>query len=135
MTYLLDTNAISDLVGEQPRLTARIAALPGADRVCTCSIVRGEILHGLMRLPAGKRRTSLETKVTTILEALTCEPISPATADAYAAVKLTRQQAGLPLDDNDCWIAAAAIQLGATLISRDTDFQQIDGLRVEDWSV
>lgn len=71
----------------------------------------------------------------TILDALRCEPISPLTADAYAAVKLTRQRSGLPLDDNDCWIAAVAIQLGATLISRDTDFRQIEELRVEDWSI
>ena len=44
-------------------------------------------------------------------------------------------QKGLPLDENDCWIAATALAAGATLVSRDTDFQQIDGLSVINWSI
>jgi len=39
------------------------------------------------------------------------------------------------LDENDLWIAATALALGATLVSRDADVQQIGGLRVEDWTV
>jgi predicted nucleic acid-binding protein len=38
-------------------------------------------------------------------------------------------------DTHDLWIAATALALGAVLISRDNDFQQIDGLTVEDWTV
>ena len=47
---------------------------------------------------------------------------------------MTRQRKGLVLDENDLWIAAAAREAGATLVTRDTDFQQIEGLQVEDWS-
>lgn len=42
----------------------------------------------------------------------------------------TRRQRGLILDENDLWIAATAIALDATLVSRDTDFSGIDGLLV-----
>lgn len=38
------------------------------------------------------------------------------------------------VDDNDLWIAAAALASGATVVSRDTDFQHVRGLMVEDWS-
>jgi predicted nucleic acid-binding protein len=40
----------------------------------------------------------------------------------------------LALDENDLWIAATARQSRATLVSRDSDFQRIDGLKVEDWT-
>jgi len=119
--YLLDTNAISDLVSENARLTARLAALSPADRVFTCTIVRGEVLYGLGRLPGGKRLTALEQKVTFIMASLPCEAIPPSAGSAYASVKITRQRIGLPLDENDCWIAATALALGATLVSRDSD--------------
>jgi predicted nucleic acid-binding protein len=38
------------------------------------------------------------------------------------------------LDENDLWIAATALALYATLISRDSDFHYIDGLKVENWT-
>jgi predicted nucleic acid-binding protein len=50
--------------------------------------------------------------------------------DLYAAVKLHRQQRGLSLDENDLSVAATALALGATLVSRDNDFESIDGLPV-----
>jgi tRNA(fMet)-specific endonuclease VapC len=49
-------------------------------------------------------------------------------------IKRTRQLKGLTLDENDLWIAATALALGATLISRDNDFQNLEGLKVENWS-
>jgi predicted nucleic acid-binding protein len=33
------------------------------------------------------------------------------------------------------WVAAACLQMNAILITRDADFQQIEGLTVEDWTV
>jgi predicted nucleic acid-binding protein len=39
------------------------------------------------------------------------------------------------LDENDLWIAATALALDAVLITRDGDFQQIEGLSVNDWTV
>ena len=50
--------------------------------------------------------------------------------DFYAAVKFARQQRGLALDENDLWVAMIAPALGATLVSRDSDFAGIDGLSV-----
>jgi tRNA(fMet)-specific endonuclease VapC len=55
--------------------------------------------------------------------------------DHYANVKLARQKQGLALDENDLWIAATALAVGATLVSRDTDLRQIAGLNVADWTV
>jgi predicted nucleic acid-binding protein len=100
------------------------------DRVVTCTIVRGEILFGTGKLPEGKRRAELEAAGHQFLASLRCEPVPERAGDFYAAVKLARQQCGLGLHENDLWVAATALALGATLVSRDTDFAGIQGLSV-----
>jgi len=134
LLYLLDTTAFSDLMRELPQLDDRLARLSPDDRIAVCTITRGEIGYGIVRLPEGKRRRELEAKAVRLLAALPCEPIPPAAGDCYANIKLTQQRAGLPLDENDLWIAATAMAIGATLVSRDADFARIDGLAYADWS-
>lgn len=134
MTYLLDTNAVADAMREHPRLQARVAAVQPAARVITCSIVRGEVLYGIERLAPGRRRNDLERKATAVLSALACEFVPAAAGDEYARVKVAQQRLGLAVDENDLWIAATALVIGATLVSRDGDFTRIPGLIVEDWT-
>ena len=119
---------------EHPKVDAHLASASPAERVLICSIVRGEIRYGIERLPQGRRRQELEAKATKLFAILPCQPVPEAAGDHYATVKLTRERRGLALDENDLWIAATALALGAVLISRDSDFQQIDGLTVNDWT-
>ena len=65
-----------------------------------------------------------------LFAALPCEPIRPEAGDLYAETKAIQQRRGLSLDENDLWIAAATLSLGATLVSRDTDFTGIEALVV-----
>jgi predicted nucleic acid-binding protein len=99
VTYLLDTNAISDLMRAAPRIESWMARLDPSDRVVTCTIVRGEMLFGIARLPEGKRRAELEKTGHLFLEALPCEPVPQGAGDFYATVKLARLQRGLALDE------------------------------------
>jgi tRNA(fMet)-specific endonuclease VapC len=135
VTFLLDTNVFSDLMREDPRLDTRLAACTRTDRVVICPIVRGEVRFGLIRMAKGRRRRALEARATALFTKIPSEPIPDITGEHYAAIKLSQQRRGLPLDENDLWIAATALALGAVLVSRDSDFQKLDGLTVEDWSV
>ena len=98
------------------------------DRVVICTIARGEILFGLGRLAQGRRRAELEAKAQKLFAVLPCEPIPPAAGDLYAKVKMTQQRRGLPLDENDLWMAATALAINATLVSHDSDFQDVADL-------
>lgn len=49
MTYLLDTNAISDLMRAAPGIETWMAGLDQGEHVVTCTVVRVEILFGLGR--------------------------------------------------------------------------------------
>lgn len=135
MVFLLDTSAFSDLMREHPRADARLSNVTPTDRVAICSVTRGEICYGIERLPQGRRRQELEAKAAKLFAAILCEPIPDAAGDYYARVKLDRQRKGLALDENDLWIAATALALGAVLVSRDSDFQRVENLKVEDWTI
>jgi predicted nucleic acid-binding protein len=126
--YLLDTNAISTLMRGDARMASWLSSIGVADRVVICTIVRGEILFGLERLAPGRRRTELEGKAGKLFAVLPCEVIPPAAAERYAEVKVSQQRRGHPLDENDLWIAATTLALDATLVSRDGDFQIVEGL-------
>lgn len=130
MTFLLGTNAISELMRADTRVEKWMAGLNEGDRIVTCTIVRGEILYGISRLPEGRRRAELEQMGRQFLDAFQCEPIPERAGDFYATIKLARYSRGLALDENDLWVAATALSLGATLVSRDQDFAGIDGLTV-----
>ena len=135
MLFLFDTNAFSDLMREHPQLDARLATLAPTDQIVICSIVRGEILYGIEHLPQGKRRQELSAKAEKLFSVILCQPVPETAGDYYATIKIARQQKGLTLDENDLWIAATTRSLGAVLISRDSDFQQINGLTVENWTI
>ncbi len=134
MNFLLDTNAISDLMREDVRVASRLDSLAEADRVVICAIVRGEIRYGLARMPDGKRRQALESKAAILFSATVCEPMLETVGGHYGRIKSESQTRGLSVDENDLWIAATSIALGATLVSRDAVFLRISGLDVEDWS-
>lgn len=134
MDFLLDTNGFSDLMRADPQVEARLAALPASDRVVICTIVRGEILFGIQRLPSGRRRRDLETKAASLFAVIPCEPVPEAAGDHYATLKMDRLRLGLGLDENDLWIAATALALGAVLVTRDLDFSRLTGLHAEDWT-
>ena len=53
---------VSDCMSRHPKIEARLAGMSSSDRIITCTIVRGEILFGIERLPQGKRRSDLAAK-------------------------------------------------------------------------
>ncbi|HWE94529.1 MAG TPA: PIN domain-containing protein [Tepidisphaeraceae bacterium] len=134
MLFLFDTNAFSDLMRGDAKVLVRLGGLPSTDRVVTCTIVMGEIRYGIERLPEGKRRRDLDAAATTIAAGFVCEVVPASAADHYSRIKLARQKSGVSLDENDLWIAATSIALGAVLVSRDTDVLNISGLKVENWA-
>ena len=133
--YLLDTSTCSLLMKDNAKVKGRLNSLTESDYPFTCSIVKGEILFGIARLPEGKRRQDLQQKSDELFAAIPCEPISENVSDAYAQVKDTAKKQGTSLGECDLWIAATALVLDAILVTSDSDYQRIVGLglRLENW--
>jgi tRNA(fMet)-specific endonuclease VapC len=134
MTFILDTTTLSALMRRDLRVRARTASLSPSDRVVICTITRGEVLYGLIRLPQSRRRSVLEAEAVRIFSEFSCLPVPEAAGDQYAKIKFDAESSGTPLDENDLWIAATALSLSATLVTADTDFQRVRSLRTENWT-
>ena len=139
MDYLLETSTCSLLMAHASRVVAHFDSLSNdEDYVFTCTIVRGEILFGIERLPTGRRRHSLENQAVNLFAGLPCLPVPEEAADYYAQMKRQAEQQGTPLSDNDLWIAATALALDAILVTSDSDFDRVLGvlgLQLENWAV
>jgi hypothetical protein len=130
---LLDTNAVSDLMRDDPNVRARMNSHP--DPVVTSVVVVGESQYGMSRLPSGKKRRELEARAQGTLAPLTIEPVTRTIADAYGHLKASLESRGLTPGDNDLWIAATVLTLGYLVVTRDQIFFRIPGLHAEDWSI
>ena len=130
MVFLSDTNAVSDWMKGTTGIRAWASSLSPSDQLVICTIVRGEVLFGIGRMAPGKRQTDLSYRAAVFFEAVPCESLPEGVADVYAALRTGQQRLGRTLDENDLWIAATAMSLGATLVRRDDDFNSIPALRV-----
>ncbi|HSX19592.1 MAG TPA: PIN domain-containing protein, partial [Gammaproteobacteria bacterium] len=60
--------------------------------------------------------------------------LSEATAMHYAEARSKLEKNGLPIGNNDLWIAAHALAAGVTLVTNYTrEFSRVPGLQVENW--
>ncbi len=132
--YLLDSTTVSFLMERRAEVMAHMASIGPDDRVAICTIVRGEILYGLERMPPGRRRRENERAAAELFDVLPCDGIPEGVADTYARVKYDAERAGTSLGENDLWIAATALDQGATVVTSDGDFGRVHGLDTEGWT-
>ena len=132
MQYLLDTNAVSELVRRpQGSLATRVASLtPGTFAISV--VVAAELRYGAERRGSVRLSKQLETLLATI----NVLPLDTPVDRHYGAIRNELESAGNPISHNDLLIAAHARALGATLVTNNVrEFGRVPGLAVENWHV
>jgi toxin FitB len=135
---LLDTNVLSELTRPAiaPSVRACLAAHP-AEELFTASLCEAEIRYGIGRLPAGHRRDGLEAAFRMLLAdgfAGWVLAFDSACAAGYAAIRIRREIAGLPVSIPDALIAGTALAHGATIATRNvSDFAQCGIALIDPW--
>jgi len=124
-TILLDTNAyVRFLAGDEKILTC----LAHAGRVYISVFVLGELL-------AGFRAGSKEKQNRQVLDRFLSKPgvivleATRETAEYFGLIKAALKRSGHPIPLNDVWIGAHALETGAVLVTHDTHFTAVPGLR------
>ena len=127
-TILLDTNAYVRFLAGDERV---LDSLAKAGRVYVPVFVLGELL-------AGFRSGSKEKPNRQLLERFLAKPgvaildATRETAEYFGLIKSALKKAGQPIPLNDVWIAAQALETGSVLITYDSHFAVVPGLRTWD---
>jgi tRNA(fMet)-specific endonuclease VapC len=123
---LLDTNAYVRLLAGDAKV---LDALAGAERIFMSVFVLGELSAGFRG--GGKNRENtlrlerfLQKPGVEVLEA------TRETADYFGLVKNSLRKSGTPIPVNDVWIASHALETGSVLVTYDSHFRAVAGLRI-----
>ena len=123
---LLDTNAYSKLMSGD---TEVLDALGAADRALMSVVVLGELFAGFR---GGTRYSENVERLREFLDepAVHVAEATEETAEVFGEIQHSLRTAGTPVPLNDIWIAAHCFEHGATLITFDTHFAVVPGLRL-----
>lgn len=126
-SLLIDTNVLISLFRGDENIAAEIGAY---DRILVPTVVIGEFKAGInAAVKAGKAQ---QRQLDEFLDsaAVSVIPVSEDVSDAYARIFRVLKANGTPIPQNDMWIAACAVETGATLYSKDAHFSLIPLLKV-----
>jgi len=138
MSYLLDTCVVSEL--SRPRPDPGVVAWMSEADVASLhlsAITIGEVRRGALRLPAGKRRTSLSEWSERLRRSFSGRvlPIDESVALRWAEIAARAEQSGRSGSFADGLIAATALDRGLSLVTRNvTDFEPFGVSLLNPWT-
>jgi predicted nucleic acid-binding protein len=127
---MLDTSAYSRFRAGDRRVHDFVAE---AETVLIPATVLGE-LHGAFEMGSRARENRVALAELLREPFVRVVPVSADVARQYGRVYAALRRAGTPIPVNDMWIAAAAIDQGACLLTFDQDFSRVvslDHIRLE----
>ncbi len=129
---MLDTDTCIAIIKKHPNALKKLRG-KSIGQVGVSSITLGELAFGAAKSsrPAGAREALDE-----FLLALELAPFDERTAMRYGDVRASLERRGRPIGPLDTLIGSHALEWDVTLVTHNTrEFSQIEGLRLEDWTV
>lgn len=124
---ILDTNALSAYLDSTP---GAVEPVSEARELAIPAIVAGEFAFGIAQ---SRHREVYEKSLERMLDRCIVLDIGIETARHCAAIRLELKAAGKPIPANDVWIAALCRQYSMPVMSRDSHFDFVGGLRRRSW--
>ena len=127
---MLDTNIVSDLIrNPQGRAAARLAD-HGEEGICLSIVTAAELRYGA----AKKGSVRLLSRVEDVLASVDVLPFDVPSDTEYGSLRAKLEAIGKPIGPTDLFIAAQALALRVTLVTRNLrEFRRVRGLNVENW--
>ncbi len=131
LSYLLDTNILSELVKPQPNAGVVAWILNHPEQLCFISVVTlSELQFGIERMSASARKEHIKTWLNHDLKARFASRIiniEHNIAIQCGTFRAIRQTQGIPLAIADGFIAASAFVHDLAVVTRNTkDFEHLD---------
>ncbi len=131
--FMLDTDTCSYIMKRShPLVLKRLQSVPVHD-VCMTVVTKAELVYGVEVSP---RRAHDAAALAAFLPYVDVLPLDEDVAVHYAAIRADLKRRGAMIGANDLWIAAHARALDLTLVTNNTgEFERVDGLKLENWTV
>ena len=129
MTYLIDTNIISNVMRQPNGKAADRMRVFQSGQLSTSVLVQAEVRFGYTKSGVLRQKIAAEA----ILQHLGVEDWSTPADLAYAALRSELEKAGIGMGQIDMLIAAHALVLDAVVVTDDRAFSRVPGLKVENW--
>ena len=131
--YLLDTNTVGYFInGRSQAARDRYLDARSHSSIAISVITEAETLYGLARKPEATRLRAAFEFFCASVQILKWDSSA---AHVYGAQRARLGRAGRFMGTIDLMIAAHAIARGATLVTRDADFEKLgEVLQVENWA-
>jgi tRNA(fMet)-specific endonuclease VapC len=129
MNFLLDTDICSAHMRRPAKLTHRFIQYTGQIAISTVTLA--ELYAGAYKHSQVKRLLGL---IADLLQEVQVIDFDAVCAEKFGQVRGTLLQQGISVPTTDLMIASAALVHNLTLVTHNTaDFQNIHGLRLDDW--
>jgi tRNA(fMet)-specific endonuclease VapC len=131
--YLLDSGSFNDYIARRnPTHRRAQECFDRGDRLGICMPLLGEFLGGLLGSDSAEASLKGFRRVAPIFRVW---PFDRAAAEEYAHIVHQLKSDGRPMGAIDMQIAAVARSLGrCVVVTKDSDFHAIRGIRIENWS-
>ena len=128
--YLIDTNMIAYFIRGNNRVIELFEKYKNS--IYFCSTVQMECEYGALKSGS----TKLMTFYSTIFDSYKYIGFGKNESSCFAKIKNNLRIIGITVEDYDLMIASQAITNNFTLVTNNTKhFENIEGLKLEDWSV
>jgi predicted nucleic acid-binding protein len=124
---IIDTNAVSAILAGEAAIRPIIEH---ATTLVIPAVVLGEYRYGIT---ASHKKHELTEALDRLLRNVSFAPVDEPVTAAYAEVRRALKTAGTPIPENDVWIAATARRYEMPLLSKDSHFDVVPGIRRVGW--
>lgn len=121
----IDTSAYTALMAGDHRIADLLSS---SEAVILPTVVIGELLDGFLNGTRNQENRRILSRFQARPRTVTV-PLTQATAEWFAEIKRGLRLRGRPIPINDVWIAASCMEHGAILLTLDSHFEAVDGLR------
>ena len=129
--YLLDTNICIYIAKGQPLAVRHRFESHTLQELAMSTITVGELRFGAEKSQSRDRALATIAQLVQMIQPCA---LPMAAAEHYGHVRASLQQQGMPIGNNDLWLAAHALAEGWTLGTNNTrEFSRVQELRVENW--
>lgn len=131
MGYLIDTNTIIYSIKNDAKVNGRFKEFLNVPKAISM-ITYAELYYGAKKSSMPEKNMAVVRKMAELFPLI---EITRPVIETFADIKAYLSKKGLIIPDFDIMIGATALTMNYTLVTNDSHFKNIPGLKTENWTL